>query len=48
VAQAAEVGRLVLTHIDPSAVSADSLGLESMQKIFPAIELGCDGMEIEF
>lgn len=48
VAAAARAKRLILTHFDPLADSPDPIGLASAQRIFPATELGYDGMEIEF
>ncbi len=47
-AWAAGVKRLVLVHLNPLADSDEFLGLEQARHIFPAVETGCDGMEIEF
>jgi ribonuclease BN (tRNA processing enzyme) len=47
-AQSAQVGRLVLVHINPLAEHDDELGLEAAQKIFPRTEIGVDRMEIDF
>jgi len=47
-AKAAQVGRLVLVHINPLATEADPLGLEAARKIFPKTEIGHDLMAIEF
>jgi len=47
-ARAANVKRLVLTHLNPLADSDEFLGLEQARHIFPAVETGWDGMEIEF
>ncbi|HEX5104894.1 MAG TPA: MBL fold metallo-hydrolase [Pirellulaceae bacterium] len=47
VAQAAGVQRLVLMHFHPLDESDDPIGLEAARAIFPATDLGCDGMEIE-
>ena len=47
VAKAAHVGRLVLVHINPLLQSDDELDLGSARKIFPKIEIGVDGMELE-
>ena len=44
----AGVGRLVLTHFDPTADNDDPIGIETARKIFPATELAYDKMEIEF
>lgn len=48
VAAAAQVGRLVLVHINPLLASDDQLPLETARKIFPATEIGVDRMELEF
>lgn len=48
VARQAEVGRLVLVHIDPLSTDADPIGLDTARAIFPATDLGEDLMEIEF
>lgn len=48
VATAAEVGRLVLVHINPLLDSDDELDIAAARKIFPATEIGVDRMEIEF
>ena len=48
VAAAARAKRLLLTHIDPLANPTDPIGLAAAQKIFPATELGYDGMVVEF
>lgn len=48
VARAAEVGRLVLVHVDPVAAEEDPIGLEAARGIFPNTELGRDLQEIEF
>jgi ribonuclease BN (tRNA processing enzyme) len=48
VARAASVKRLVLIHLNPLADSDEFLGLEQARHIFPAVETGYDGMEIEF
>ena len=47
-AKAAGVGRLVLVHINPLAVEKDPIGLAAARSIFPATEIGEDGLEIEF
>lgn len=48
VARTAEVGRLILVHINPLAGGDDPIGLDRARSIFPATELGADLMEIEF
>lgn len=48
VAAAAEVGRLVLVHINPMMESDDELDIAGARKIFPHIEVGTDRMEIDF
>ena len=47
-ARAANVGRLVLVHINPLDVSSTPLDLAAARAIFPATEVGEDRMEIEF
>jgi ribonuclease Z len=46
VAKEANVGRLVLVHVDPLATGDDPLGLGSMKAAFPRLEIASDGMEI--
>lgn len=48
VAAAAQVGRLVLIHHNTLGLKIDGAELESARAIFPATEVGVDGMEIEF
>ena len=48
VAAAADVGQLVLIHINPLSEDDDPLGVEAAREIFPAIEIGEDEMSIEF
>jgi len=48
VAAAAEVGRLVLVHINPMLSNDNELDLEAARKIFPKIEVGVDRMELDF
>lgn len=48
VAAAATVGRVVLIHIDPQVEDESVYDLAAAKRIFPNIELGADGMEIEF
>lgn len=48
VARAADVGRLVLVHLNPLAAEPDPIGIERARSIFPRTELASDRMEIEF
>jgi ribonuclease BN (tRNA processing enzyme) len=48
VARAAEVGRLILVHINPLSEQLDPFDIDSQRAIFPATEVGCDGMIVEF
>mgnify|MGYP000532496896 CR=1 FL=1 len=48
VARAADVGRMVLVHLDPSSSDEDPIGLDVARAIFPRTELGDDLMELEF
>lgn len=47
-AAAAEVGLLVLVHVDPRIKLDADFDLKAAQKIFPSTLLGVDRMEIEF
>lgn len=47
-ARQAEVGRLLLVHINPLATGADPVDLASARAIFPQTTLGADRMEVEF
>lgn len=47
-AAAAEVGLLVLVHVDPRLQQDADFDLKAAQKIFPSTLLGVDRMEIEF
>ena len=47
-AAAAEVGRLVLIHINPLLASDDEIELATAHKIFPNTVVGVDRMEVEF
>lgn len=47
-AAAAEVGLLILVHVDPHPKQAADFDLKAAQKIFPSTLLGVDRMEIEF
>ncbi len=48
VARAADVGRLLLVHLNPLVDAVDPIGLATAREIFPATELGVDGAVIEF
>ncbi len=48
VARAADVGHLVLLHVNPLATDDDPIGLDVARSIFPATDLGEDLMEVEF
>jgi ribonuclease BN (tRNA processing enzyme) len=48
VAKAAGVKRLVLLHFNPLDSSADPIDLPAARAIFPATELGFDGMKVIF
>ena len=48
VARAAEVGQLVLVHMNPICTDADPIDLPAACATFPNTLLGFDGMEIEF
>jgi ribonuclease Z len=48
VARAADVGRLILTHINPLAPADCPVDLAAAQEIFPRTEIGADLMEVEF
>jgi ribonuclease Z len=48
VAAKAKVGRLVLVHMNPQLVDDAKFDLSAALKIFPATELGHDGLELEF
>jgi ribonuclease Z len=47
-AKAAEVGRLVLTHINPLDESDDPVGLPAARAVFRNTDVAVDGMEVEF
>jgi len=47
-AQAAQVGRLVLVHLDPTSTEADPVGLSAARAVFPNTQLGYDLMAIDF
>jgi ribonuclease BN (tRNA processing enzyme) len=48
VARQADVGRLVLLHVNPLDPSDDPVGLDVARRIFPNTQIGCDQMEIGF
>jgi len=47
-AKSANVGRLLLVHVDPQRPDDDPIGMEGIRSIFPNAELTEDLMEIEF
>jgi ribonuclease Z len=47
VAAQAEVGRLVLVHVDPRATGDDPLNLALARSLFPRVEIARDGIEME-
>jgi ribonuclease Z len=47
-AAAANVGRLVVAHIDPQIVSNDEFDIMAARQIFANLQIGEDGMEFEF
>jgi len=47
-ARDAEVGRLVLIHMNPAATEEDPVGLDVARAIFPETQLGCDNTELSF
>jgi len=47
-AKAANVGRLILTHMDPLATQEDPVGLATARHLFPNTEIARDLMEVEF
>ena len=48
VAAAANVGRLVIVHVDPQIQNDSAFDLESARRIFAKTELGADGTELQF
>jgi ribonuclease BN (tRNA processing enzyme) len=48
VARAADVGHLMLVHINPLATVADPVGLPTARAIFPKTDLGHDRLVVEF
>lgn len=47
VAARARVGRLILVHINPLATDDPPLDLQQARRVFPAAEIGFDGMEVD-
>ena len=47
VAKAADVGRLILVHVNPLSKEEDPIGLPTAQAIFPATEIASDGQVVE-
>lgn len=47
VAAAAEVGRMVLVHINPMLADDNDMDIKSAKSIFPNIQIGTDRMEID-
>lgn len=47
-AKRAQVGQLVLVHVDPSSELTDPIGLTTAQAIFPRTQLSRDLSEVEF
>jgi ribonuclease Z len=48
VAAAAEVGQLVLVHIDPQSEDDGAFDLDAARAVFKNIQIGADRMELEF
>lgn len=48
VAAKAQVGRLVLVHLNPLLDNDDELDVRSARRVFPRLEVGFDGMELDF
>jgi ribonuclease BN (tRNA processing enzyme) len=48
VASAAEVGRLILVHMDPQVDAESAFDLAAARRVFARTELGVDRMELEF
>jgi ribonuclease BN (tRNA processing enzyme) len=48
VAAAADVGRLVISHIDPQIEDDSVFDLSAAHQVFASTELGVDGMELQF
>jgi ribonuclease BN (tRNA processing enzyme) len=48
VAARAQVGRLILVHVNPQLPHDDELHLDGARRIFKNVDVGCDRMEVEF
>lgn len=48
VARCAEVGRLILVHINPLSAADDPVGLLAARAVFPQTDLGTDRLVVEF
>ena len=48
IAAAANVGRLVLVHLDPQLDVHQAFDLTAAKRVFPNIEIGADRMQIDF
>ncbi len=48
VARRAQVGRLILVHLDPRSADDDPAQLATARAIFPATDWGVDGLVVEF
>jgi ribonuclease Z len=48
VAAAANVGRLVIAHIDPQIDDDSAFDLAAARRVFTSTEIGVDGMELQF
>jgi ribonuclease BN (tRNA processing enzyme) len=48
VARAAQVKRLVMVHMNPLCDEDQPLDLTAARQLFPSLEIGKDGMEVEF
>jgi len=48
VAAAAGVGRLVLVHVNPQIATDDAFDLATARRVFQNLEIGTDGVELDF
>jgi len=48
VAAAANVGQLVIAHIDPQIEDESMFDLAAARQVFSNVEIGADGMELQF
>ena len=48
VAREANVGRLIVVHVNPLDNLPDPIGIDKLRAIFPKAELGFDGQVVEF